>query len=228
MSTNHLALMQIVDGAFPTGAFAHSFGLETYVQDGTVHDGASFAEFLRTCLRLGVGASDAVAACVSHSAALRGDWDAVANADEMLTAMKLPEETRTAGSQVGKRFLATCAAVFDVQAIRTLRDQVTRGDLSGQHAVMFGATAALLGIEAVDMARAYLHGHAMSQASAAVRLIPLGATEAQKVVRSLHSEIEAVAARATESEVTGMTSFTPGLDIASMRHAWLHARLFMS
>ena len=31
-----LALMQFADGLFPAGGFAHSFGLETYVQDGRV------------------------------------------------------------------------------------------------------------------------------------------------------------------------------------------------
>ena len=87
MSTDLLALMQVVDGAFPTGAFAHSLGLETYVQAGTVHDGASFGEFLRTSLHLGVGASDAIALSVAHRAARNGDWGAVREADELLTAM---------------------------------------------------------------------------------------------------------------------------------------------
>lgn len=228
MPTNHLALMQIVDGAFPTGAFAHSFGLETYVQARTVHDGPSFLEFLRTGLRLGVGASDAVALCVAHGAGLRGDWHAVHFADELLSAMKTPEETRVSGAQVGKRFVATCDAVFGLGGIRLLREAIARGDLTGQHAVAFGAVTALLGIDVGDAARAYLHGHAMSQASAAVRLIPLGATEAQRAVHSVAPNIEDAAARAVTYGLGDMTSFTPGLDIASMRHAGLGARLFMS
>jgi urease accessory protein len=228
MSTDLLALMQVVDGAFPTGAFAHSLGLETYVQAGTVHDGASFGEFLRTSLHLGVGASDAIALSVAHRAARNGDWGAVREADELLTAMKLPEETRTAGLRLGKRFLVTCEAVFDLEAIRRLRESVEPGDLAGQHAVAFGAVTALLGASLGDAARAYLHGHAMSQASAAVRLVPLGATAAQRVVRSLHGDIVAITGLAVTCGIDDMTSFTPGLDIASMRHADLPARLFMS
>ena len=222
MSTDLLALMQVVDGAFPTGAFAHSLGLETYVQAGTVHDGASFGEFLRTSLHLGVGASDAIALSVAHRAARNGDWGAVREADELLTAMKLPEETRTAGLRLGKRFLVTCEAVFDLEAIRRLRESVEPGDLAGQHAVAFGAVTALLGASLGDAARA------MSQASAAVRLVPLGATAAQRVVRSLHGDIVAITGLAVTCGIDDMTSFTPGLDIASMRHADLPARLFMS
>ena len=33
-----LTLLQFADGLFPAGGFAHSFGLETYVQDGRVRD----------------------------------------------------------------------------------------------------------------------------------------------------------------------------------------------
>jgi len=219
--------MQVVDGAFPTGAFAHSLGLETYVQRSAVHDGASFAEFLRTSLRLGVGASDAIALSVAHRAAHDRDWGAVRDVDELLTAMKLPEETRTAGLRVGRRFLVTCETVFDIADIGRLRGGGREGDF-GQHAVAFGAVTALLGVPIGDAAQAYLHGHAMSQASAAVRLVPLGATEAQRVVHSLHTDIVAIAGRAVTCGIDDMTSFTPGLDIASMRHAHLPARLFMS
>src|SRR3989442_14131696 len=35
-----LALLQLTDGLFPAGGFAHSFGLETYVQEGRVDDAA--------------------------------------------------------------------------------------------------------------------------------------------------------------------------------------------
>ena len=35
-----LALLQFADGLFPAGGFAHSFGLETYVQEGGVRDRA--------------------------------------------------------------------------------------------------------------------------------------------------------------------------------------------
>ena len=38
----HLRLFQFCDSQFPTGAFSHSFGLETYIQRQTVHDAESF------------------------------------------------------------------------------------------------------------------------------------------------------------------------------------------
>jgi urease accessory protein len=39
-------LLQTTDSMFPTGAYAHSFGLEGAVQDGLVSDTASLDDFL--------------------------------------------------------------------------------------------------------------------------------------------------------------------------------------
>ena len=228
MTSSLLALMQIVDGAFPTGAFAHSFGLETYVQEGAVHDGASFGGFLRNNLRYSVGPCDAVAVCVAHRAARADDSNALREVDELISAMKLPEETRVAGASIGRRFLGTCARVFDTSAIPQLSGRFLGSKTGRQHAVAFGAVAALLGVPEGDAAAAYLHGHAMAQASAAVRLVPLGGTEAQRVVHSLSGDIAQLATQAMARSLDDMSSFTPGLDIASMRHADLSARLFMS
>src|SRR2546425_12719422 len=41
-----LALLQLADGLFPAGGFAHSFGLETYVQEGRVDAAAGLGGFV--------------------------------------------------------------------------------------------------------------------------------------------------------------------------------------
>ena len=37
-------LLELNDALFPIGAYAHSYGLETYVQQGLVHDAAKQRE----------------------------------------------------------------------------------------------------------------------------------------------------------------------------------------
>src|SRR2546425_7831108 len=56
-----LALLQLADGLFPAGGFAHSFGLETYVQEGRVDDAAGLEAFVVAHLEGGAGPCDAVA-----------------------------------------------------------------------------------------------------------------------------------------------------------------------
>src|SRR2546422_7831045 len=54
-----LALLQLADGLFPAGGFAHSFGLETYVQEGRVGDAAGLEAFVVAPLEGGAGPCDA-------------------------------------------------------------------------------------------------------------------------------------------------------------------------
>lgn len=39
-------LLQVNDALFPIGGYSHSYGLETYIQKGIVHDEDSAEEFI--------------------------------------------------------------------------------------------------------------------------------------------------------------------------------------
>jgi urease accessory protein len=45
------SLLQFAGGTFPTGAFSQSWGLETYVATGKVHDLQSFQGFLNAYIQ---------------------------------------------------------------------------------------------------------------------------------------------------------------------------------
>ena len=53
-------LLQISDSAFPRGAFAHSYGLETYVAEGAITSAGELEEFIASLLRHGVATLDGV------------------------------------------------------------------------------------------------------------------------------------------------------------------------
>ena len=70
-----LTLLQFADSALPTGAFSHSFGLETYVSEGVVHDRDSFAAWLDAYVREQLTPTDALAAhLVATASALDEVW----------------------------------------------------------------------------------------------------------------------------------------------------------
>ncbi len=73
---------------------------------------------------------------------------------------------------------------------------------------------------------AYLHAVAANLVSAAVRLVPLGQTDGQRIVAALEPAIADLAARALQATLDDLGGFSFRADIASMRHETQDVRLF--
>src|ERR1700675_4558489 len=89
-----LVVLQFADGLFPSGGFAHSFGLETYAQAGMVRDAGGLEAFVRVHLEGGAGPADAVVAALAARAGIGGDLEACVALDRQLDAMKTVPEFR--------------------------------------------------------------------------------------------------------------------------------------
>jgi urease accessory protein len=222
-----LALLQISDSMFPTGAFAHSFGLESYVQSGIVRDAAALRTLLRTQLRHGLPTADmlvckeAVTACE--------DEDHLRFLDQLLTAAKPAVEQRKASQEVGRRLLRSGRSlVGDNARLDALHADVQRGAVVGHHAIVFGLLGAALGLSVEAILLAYGYTFVAGQTSAAVRLVPLGQTDALQTIKALWPDIEAAVGRTMSASFDDFGSFMPALDIRAMQHEYLDGRLFMS
>jgi urease accessory protein len=102
---NFLSLLQFADGLFPAGAYAHSFGLEYYVQSSGITDAAGMEDFLRAYLEGSVAPTDTVAVLCALRAGKTGDLASCIGLDEMLDAMKTAGELREASRQMGRQML---------------------------------------------------------------------------------------------------------------------------
>ena len=63
-----MRLFQFCDSQFPTGAFSHSFGLETYIQRETVNDAESFTRWLKLFLNEQLTYADGLAMRIVYDA----------------------------------------------------------------------------------------------------------------------------------------------------------------
>lgn len=223
-----LALLQLADGLFPAGAFAHSLGLETYAQTGLVKDRVGLEAFVRAHLEGSAGPSDAVAVAVAGRCAMGGDLEGCLAIDARIDAMRFVPEFSAASRQMGRQTLRVAAAWDRDVLLESFATRVESGVTSGHYPVAFGAAAGRLGIEPEAAAAAYLYATASMLVNAALRLIAMGQLEGQRLLAALRPRIAALAAAAAIAGVDDMWSFTPGLELAGLRHAELDMRLFRS
>ncbi|MEM9139265.1 MAG: urease accessory UreF family protein, partial [Pseudomonadota bacterium] len=96
------------------------------------------------------------------------------------------------------------------------------------YAVAVGAASGRAGLPLDQTLTLFLQAYAANLVSAAIRLVPLGQAEGQRIIADLMDPSEAVAheaANATLEEIGGCAILS---DIASMRHETQTVRLFRS
>jgi len=222
------SLLQFADGLFPAGGYAHSFGLETYLQSGAVSDPAGVESVVRAQLEGQLASADTVAMLHAMRAAARGDTSACVELDALASAMKPVVELREASCQMGRQTIRIAAAIFDHALIREFAAAVERGTTPGHQSVAFGVVGGVLGWPAQAAAIAFMHSTTVAIVSAAVRLLPMGQLDGQRIIARLAPAIARLARHAMTRDLDGMSSSAVGLEIAAIRHASLEARLFRS
>ena len=223
-----LSLLQFTDGLFPAGAYAHSFGLEYCVQSGEVRDAAGVEAFLRAHLEGCAGPTDAIALVCARRSAANGDLPSCLALDETLDAMKTPSELRDASRQMGRQTLRV-ATHLPCHAVLTEFGKAVAEELTpAHHAVVFGMIGGVLEWDALEMTGAYLYSTSAALVGATLRLLPLGQLAGQRIVWNAGPLIATLAEAAQDRQQCDMWSFAPALEIASMQHALLDARLFRS
>lgn len=207
MNANLLTLTQWLSPAFPVGSYAFSHGMEHAIHAGQVHDGCSTRDWLSVVVQDGAGAVDATLLCL----ALKGEQ--VADLARALAGSKERlEETEAQGAA----FVATVNGVHGTDLpVMPLP-------------VAVGVAAQRLCLEPAQVAALYLHSFASNLVSVAVRFVPLGQTEGQRILSDLHPLIETVAARAAEATVEDLGSMAAGADLSAMLHETMDVRLFKS
>ncbi len=230
------ALLAWMSPSFPVGAYTYSHGLERVIEDGTVFDAATLYAWLDGVLRHGAGRSDAVLLVHAMSAATLGDEKAFRELLELSLALQPSSERRLEAGAQGDAFASAVAAAWapplETAASRlfarltTGPDAVPRGGWT--YCAALAASAAAWGLPAGTVVSAGLHAFAANLVSAAVRAVPLGQTDGQRVLSRLGTTIRIVAGEALLAPLSDIGGCAFAADIASMNHETQYTRLFRS
>jgi urease accessory protein len=223
-----LRLLQLTDTAFPTGAFAHSFGLETYVARGIVNTASTLEAFITNTLLHAVAPSDGVA-CIAMARA-GTDWESLMHhLDRRLTAMKTVSEFREASQTLGTRFLRTATQLFTLPRASHYLEAIDAKHVHGHISLAYGLICHDLDLPLPPALAAWFRHYCASLVSVGVRLIPLGQTAGQMLLVQLGTTIVTAVERTLGQGIDDMTSFAPGQEVAGIIHRdVLTTRLYIS
>ncbi len=208
MRTDLLTLVQWLSPAFPTGGFAYSHEMEWAMSEG-LRTADGVRDWIADVLRFGAGQADAVLV----AQALRRGADHAA-LDAFARAMAGSRERLIETVDQGMAFARTVGAL-------------TGCDLPPRALpVAVGEAAAGLALPVEDVVGVYLHGFAGNLVAVATRFVPLGQTEGQTVLASLHPVIAEVAGWAVTAGLDDIGVAMFGADLAAMRHEGMDVRIF--
>jgi len=227
MSLARLRLFQLVSPALPVGAFSYSEGLEVLVQGGQLPDAASVHHWLEAELDRGALTIEAASLGRLMDALARWReapgghaWQEVLDLDGWLLAQREAAEVRAQQRQMGRSLLQLLADL----ALPLPGDGSQR--LAWPGAWAWAGVA--LAIAPQELVEAYLYGWIATQLSAAVRLVPLGPTEAQRLQLALAPSIALRAAELVAANPEALWNGGVGAGLAQLGHAELYSRLFRS
>ena len=207
--TDILTLSQLLSPAFPVGAFAYSHGLETAIEAGSISCVVTLQDWLLDLLQHGSARSDAVLLNMAY----RGD---VALIDAQARAFATSAERLRETDLQGAAFCDTVEAVWGIALGRLC------------YPVAVGRAAAEMKLDVALSTALYLQAFAGNLCAAAMRAVPLGQVEGQRVQSALKPYCTAIADDCIGATSDDLHGCAWSSDIASMRHEVQYARVFRS
>ena len=211
-------LWQLADSAFPTGAFAHSGGLEAAWQHGEVPHSSELASFLEASLeQLGHGSLPFVT--TAHD-----EPDTAGELDRLCDSFLTNHVANRASRLQGRSFLASSGRIFHSLEV----GRAAKSFPMGHFPPAFGAVARRLGVSRSGAASLFFFQHLRGLVAGAVRLGIAGPMEGQALQHRLAPRAQAILSQSENLTVADIAQTAPLLDLWQGTQDRLYSRLFQS
>lgn len=221
-------LLHLFDPTLPIGAYTHSNGLETYVQNGLVNSKDSAAKYVQHMLQYNMKYNDGAFVCLAYDACEANNLDELVSLDQECTALKAPREIRSASQKLGLRLLKIFKRKIDSSFLVELEKKIATKEIDTHYSIVFGIVAQLLNIPKREALYAYYYNAAVGMVTNSVKLVPLGQLDGQDIIFDLNPLLETLTGETMELDRDLVGLCNVAFDIRCMQHERLYTRIYIS
>jgi urease accessory protein len=223
-------LLQLGDTFYPTGSYAHSFGLEGLVAEGVVRDRESLRLFLLNStlpalrqgeLPLAIHAWQALAEATPQ-------WTKLAELSHLSSALKSAREARFAADNIGRQRVELLARLREHPLAQEFVRRAANESWPYSPAIAAALEARVLGAPLEAALASICYAAVAGLLAAAMKLLRLGQNGCQTLLTEILAHLPQTIAAARQVPAEEIGWFNPWLDIAAARHERAEARLFIS
>jgi urease accessory protein len=223
-----VGLLQSGDSFYPTGSYAHSFGLEGLVQEGVVHDRATLKAYFELSTLPTLRQAELPLAVHAWRALGQGDWTAVSELCVLSSALKAAREVRMASDNIGRQRTELMAALRQHPLAVEFMQRAARDGWPFSSAVAAALEGRVIGAPLPAVLGGIYYASVAALLSAAMKLLRLGQNASQSLLTETLAEAPAIIGAAQQVPREDIGWFNPWLDIAAARHERADSRMFIS
>ncbi len=228
----YLNLLQLCDSAFPIGSFNHSYGMETYLRNNIINNAATFCEWMEMYLNNQYTYNDGLAISLIYDNYLDENGETnteyLSYLDTCMTVQNVSRESREGAKLIASRMIDTILTIHHINMLEEYKENILRGECYGNPAIVFAITMIELDYPKEIAVISYAYSIIATMSQNAVRAIPLGQKDGQKILKSCSSILNVIYNRILELNEEDLGFNIPGYEISQMNHENLDFRLFMS
>jgi urease accessory protein len=221
--------MWLASPALPIGGFSYSEGIEAGVDSAHIATFSIANNWLIDQLNLSLGRADLAVVAKAIPAWRRGDLTRIDELNGWVLQTRETSELRLQTEQMGRSMLDWWRKQPSFHGDFQDNFEINQNFFkSPTYPLVFALAASSTQASVRDCLMSFAFGWAENITQAAVRAVPLGQTDGQRILANLAEHIPAAVDAAMKLQDSERQAFSPMLAILSSQHETQYSRLFRS